>query len=174
MPARPPEIVVQSPRHRIRRGPPLITRHDVTAAALALLDRGGLDALSMREVCRILSVSLPTIYSAGGPKSELLVEATAHALGEWWPSSHASQPRPWLYEVLRRHPDLAAEAAQHLGEVADCVLLRWSALELADRLTRQGLIDPPAGPVLAAVVQEAIASRMRSQISAVTPSPGNG
>ena len=51
---------------------PLITREAAVAAALEVIDRGGLEALSVQAVARVLKVAAPSLYYHFKDKDELL------------------------------------------------------------------------------------------------------
>ena len=57
-----------------RPATPLITRRSAAQAALALIDRDGLDALSLQAVAQVLGVSAPSLYHHFRNKDELLAE----------------------------------------------------------------------------------------------------
>jgi TetR/AcrR family transcriptional regulator, tetracycline repressor protein len=98
-----------------RRGPrPMLSRDEIAAAALDLIDEGGVDALSMRVLAAQLGVATMAIYRYFATKDELLDAVTEAALpGVTMPRPHAPD---WqkelgriftdLYRALERHPGL--------------------------------------------------------------------
>ena len=81
---REPQAAAKSVRRR-RSGRPaekLVTRHAAAAVALSLIDRDGLDALSLPNVARVLGVSGPSLYHHFRDKRELLVEIARLMLQE--------------------------------------------------------------------------------------------
>jgi AcrR family transcriptional regulator len=66
-----------------RRGRrPSITREEVLGAALGVVDRDGLAALTMRDLAGHLGVAVGTVYSAAGGKEEILQGVADLVLGE--------------------------------------------------------------------------------------------
>jgi len=123
-----------APRRR-RRGGPLVTQQDVVDAAMALLDAGGWEALSMRAVCRHLDVSLPTVYAVARSREAVVELVGAEGLATWaaaWrapadadagPAADAAvldaataamADRPWLFDLVRLQPSTARAAIAHL------------------------------------------------------------
>lgn len=112
-------------RPRPERPPPL-TRERVVAAATAVLDAGGLDALSMRSVAQALGTGPASLYAHVADKSELLallVERVVAGLElpdpdpDHWQEQVKAMVRA-LRSGLRAHGDLAraALAERPLGE----------------------------------------------------------
>jgi len=64
-----------------------LSREDVAAAALAVLDREGFDSLSMRRVAQELGVGTMTLYGYFRDKSELLDAVMDAAVGERPPAA---------------------------------------------------------------------------------------
>ncbi|WP_199554215.1 TetR/AcrR family transcriptional regulator [Sandaracinobacteroides hominis] len=65
-----------------RPASPLITRQAAAEAALALIDKAGLDALSLQAVARELGVSAPSLYHHFRDKDELLAQVVRTLLEE--------------------------------------------------------------------------------------------
>lgn len=92
---------------------PLLTREQIAATALELLDRDGLDALSMRRLADTLGVGTMTLYGYFRSKSELLDAVMDSAAGDAGPPELAG---PWrerargiaraMRSGLERHPSL--------------------------------------------------------------------
>jgi AcrR family transcriptional regulator len=125
-------------RPRRRRGPPLIVQDDVVEAAMALLDEGGWEALSMRAVCRRLELSLPTVYAVARSRETVVELAGARGLEAWarrWQggdqpddlraAAAAMAARPWLFDLVRLQPPTARAAVARLPEP---ILQRVAAL----------------------------------------------
>lgn len=96
------------------RGPkPGLTVDQIVTAALTLVDREGVDALSMRRVARELGVGTMTIYRYIPGKAELLdlmvdraddpSEVIAACVGKGWRERLEIEARH-SYEVYMRHP----------------------------------------------------------------------
>src|SRR5438309_8181043 len=67
---RPDQTSRESPMARPRT--PLLSREGIVAAALALVDAEGLDALSTRRLAAELGVSGPSLYNHVATKDELI------------------------------------------------------------------------------------------------------
>lgn len=65
-----------------RPSKPLITRRAAAETALALIDRDGLDALSLQSVARAIGVSAPSLYHHFKDKEELLTQVARYMLEE--------------------------------------------------------------------------------------------
>lgn len=61
---------------------PLLSRERIVAAALALVDADGLEALSTRRLATELSVSGPSLYNHFATKDELLDAVVDSVMGE--------------------------------------------------------------------------------------------
>lgn len=74
------------PKRRVPRAgrpsSPLITREAAAEAALRVIDRAGLDALSLQAVAKELGVSAPSLYHHFKDKEELLAEVARQLLAE--------------------------------------------------------------------------------------------
>lgn len=80
-------VALKAPRKRRvpragRPATPLITRDSAARAALKLIDRAGLDALSLQAVAGELGVSAPSLYHHFRDKEELLAEVARCLLAE--------------------------------------------------------------------------------------------
>jgi AcrR family transcriptional regulator len=92
---------------------PALTRDSIAAAALDLLDRDGLDSLSMRRLADELGVGTMTLYGYFASKDELLdavmdasvLEAGALPAGRTWRERAAALARA-IRTNLERHPAL--------------------------------------------------------------------
>ncbi|ASO21250.1 AcrR family transcriptional regulator [Actinoalloteichus hoggarensis] len=114
---------------------PALSRDRIIRAALALIDRDGLDALSMRRLGAELGVDPMAVYYHLPDKAALFdgvveavyseVDVDAAALPGPWPDLLAAYLRR-LRTVLRRHPHAVAVIATRPGYTA-------SVLEPADR-----------------------------------------
>jgi TetR/AcrR family tetracycline transcriptional repressor len=74
----PPERVSRAGRP----SKPLITRTAAAQTALAVIDRDGLDGLSLQSVARAMGVSAPSLYHHFKDKEELLAEVAKCLLAE--------------------------------------------------------------------------------------------
>jgi AcrR family transcriptional regulator len=122
-PATPPSFPWWPPDRPAGGGRTPLTRERVVAAALALIDREGLDALSMRRLGLELGAAAPTLYWHVASKDQLLDLIVDEILGD---ARNDMQPTgDWR--------DLLAEAARALRRV----LLRHrnAAPLIGERLT---------------------------------------
>lgn len=108
----------------LKRGPkPRFSTDDVVAAAIAIADKDGLQAISMRSVAQAVGVSPMAIYTYVRSKAELLALMFDRVLGEseplppglGWRESlefmararwDLSQRRPWLLGLALHRPPL--------------------------------------------------------------------
>ncbi len=112
---------------RLRRRRPRaegLTVERVVDAALAVIDREGLDALTMRHLAAELSTASASLYRHVASREELLAIVVDHVIGEVeYPPAHldgrsrVEELAVGLREVLRAHPNLlsALAAAPLLG-----------------------------------------------------------
>jgi TetR/AcrR family tetracycline transcriptional repressor len=93
-----------------------LTRNDIIAAALARVDRYGLEGFSIREVARDLGVYPTALYwHARGGRNEILGAIAATAMRDVAPAvEDVTDWREWLSqlfqryrEALHRHPNIA-------------------------------------------------------------------
>ncbi|MFF7637645.1 TetR/AcrR family transcriptional regulator [Kitasatospora sp. NPDC008050] len=113
---------------------PLLSRERIVAAALALVDADGLEALSTRRLATELSVSGPSLYNHFATKDELLdavvdsvmgeVDLGMFAAGADWRTALRDWARSYR-AALAAHPHVVPVLAQGPGR-------RPNALRLAD------------------------------------------
>ncbi|MBC6463473.1 TetR/AcrR family transcriptional regulator [Actinomadura sp. HBU206391] len=125
---------------------PLLSRDRIVAAALALIDAEGLDAVSTRRLATELGVSGPSLYNHFATKDDLLDAVVDTVLGEVdtemfraggpgdrdWRTALRDWARSYR-AALAAHPNLVPALAQGPGR-------RPNALRLADAVFG-GLID---------------------------------
>jgi AcrR family transcriptional regulator len=116
MPAeRPDDVIWMRPERAALGRPPQHSRAEITQAAIALADRAGLDAVSMRQVAAELGTGAASLYRYLDNREDLLdlmVDATgaeftwAPPTGDWLADlvSLGEQARA----IMRRHPWLPA------------------------------------------------------------------
>lgn len=93
---------------------PLISKRKALEVALDIIDREGIDALSIRRLAEGLSVNGASLYHHFENKEEIIVGAAKLALDEVrTPQTHDEPWRVWilrnnrnLREAFRKHPDL--------------------------------------------------------------------
>jgi AcrR family transcriptional regulator len=97
----------------------LITREAATEAALALIDRNGLEALSLQSIAQVLGVSAPSLFHHFQNKEELLIQVSRALLlevgheQETWSSDWDERMVELSLatrRVMLRHPNAAALA----------------------------------------------------------------
>ncbi|GAA2840760.1 TetR/AcrR family transcriptional regulator [Kitasatospora paracochleata] len=113
---------------------PLLSRERIVAAALAVADAEGLDALSTRRLATELSVSGPSLYNHFATKDDLLDAVVDSVMGEVdlsmfdAPQDWRTALRDWARSyraALAAHPHVVPVLAQGPGR-------RPNALRLAD------------------------------------------
>jgi AcrR family transcriptional regulator len=112
-----------------------LTRERIVAAALELVDRDGLEAVTMRRIADELGVQAPSLYNHMRSKDVLLdavaasvieqVDASVFARRGW---RSALEAWAWsYYEALVAHPNLIPHLAVAFGRIP-------AALERADQV----------------------------------------
>lgn len=92
-----------------RRGPkPRVKLSDIVAAAVALADAEGLDAVSTRRVAEAVGISAMSFYTHVGSKAELLDLMLDHISG-----AGSSAPSDWSEMGWRKRMTLVADALWH-------------------------------------------------------------
>jgi AcrR family transcriptional regulator len=97
---------------RPRREQPPLSREQIVAAALDLLDAEGLDALSMRRLGTRLSAGATSVYTHVTNKDELLELVVDRVYGEVEPPA-ADDPAGWYAAVARYAHSLRATVLRH-------------------------------------------------------------
>ena len=95
--------------------PTRIHREDLIREATAMLEEGGIDALSMRELARRLDVRAPSLYFHVESREDLLREIIAAGLGDLAvrlraASEAGGSPRSRLHRMALAYVALADEA----------------------------------------------------------------
>jgi AcrR family transcriptional regulator len=92
---------------------------EIVAAAIAVLQERGLDAVSMRNVADRLGVSPMPLYTRVGNKAALLDAVADHLLLDLAPAPHPDEPWPDYAErwcrALRDRLKLTADSRLYLG-----------------------------------------------------------
>lgn len=135
---------------------PPVTRDRIVAAALELIDRDGLGAVTMRRIADELGVQAPSLYNHMRSK-EALLDAVAAAVMEQVDASGferlgwraALEAWAWsYYEALVAHPNLVPHLAVAFGRT-DAALVR--ADQVYAGLLRAGWTRSRATRIAAAV-----------------------
>ncbi|MGW6194752.1 TetR/AcrR family transcriptional regulator [Kribbella sp. NPDC055110] len=123
-----------------RRAPgrPAMPREQIVAAALAILDEEGADALSLRAVAQRLESSTATLYRHFDGRADLLAQVVDRIFGEI--DVDPGQAATWqdacgalataMLEVLRRHGNAAPLVGAHVPVGPNALLHRERALAL--------------------------------------------
>jgi AcrR family transcriptional regulator len=122
-----------------RPGPrPRFTREQVLREALALIDRVGAHAFSMRALADELGIGVMTLYGYVRNKEELLEAVTNlvfadsrrdQAPGDSWDEALATIVRD-LHDVFRRHPNLVALVLAQTSPSPELFKLRERMLDI--------------------------------------------
>jgi AcrR family transcriptional regulator len=125
---------------------PLRRRHGLRAtsldaaveAAIAIMDRDGLEALTIRSLAEELGIGTMTLYSYVGGKDDLLDQIALRLLGKipsevaanssW--SAHLTAIMIRLHHTLREHPGVAAISLTPRGPIAALDPLRELILRI--------------------------------------------
>lgn len=113
---------------------PLLSRERIREAALEMIDRDGLDGLSMRKLATVLGVQAASLYKHYPTKDDVLddvaspvvsdVETAAFDDGADWPAGLAGWARSYR-AALAAHPNLVPYLAGGIGR-------RDASLRIAD------------------------------------------
>ncbi|GHD30009.1 hypothetical protein GCM10007147_31440 [Nocardiopsis kunsanensis] len=130
---------------------PILSKPAIRAAALAVIDRDGLEKLSMRKLAQELDVRAASLYSHYGNKDELLTEISEEVTADIdvsgfdqdWREGLARWSRSYR-EALTRHPNLLPVAAAGPGR-------REEALRRADAV-HGGLVSAGWPPKQATMI----------------------
>jgi len=134
-----------------------LTRDRVIEAALAVMDRDGLDAVTMRRVGRDLGVEAMSLYNHVRDKEDLLDGIREYVLSQFldpgtegpWEERARRAARSWR-QVLREHPSMVALISESKGPNITPGSIRPA--EVALRLLRElGLSDEDAVKAFCAV-----------------------
>jgi len=136
----PPPRPVKDPVSRRSRGRPPLPREDIVAAALAILDDEGSDALSLRVLAQRLGSGTATLYRHFDSRADLLAEVVDRVLGNIQVDVEALAEMSWqdacralahsLFDVLSRHRNVAPLLAQHIPMGPNAMIQRERALAL--------------------------------------------
>lgn len=113
-------------------------REQIVAAALAILDEEGADALSLRAVAQRLESSTATLYRHFDSRADLLAQVVDRIFGEI--EVDPGQAANWqdacgtlataMFEVLRRHRNAAPLIGEHVPVGPNALVHRERALAL--------------------------------------------
>jgi AcrR family transcriptional regulator len=118
-----------------RRGrPPRLSREAVTDAARAIVERDGIDALTMRRVARELGSSPMAIYRHVRDKDELLVLLLDRLAAELPRPSFSSDPRARLQQACRFMRDGLARYGWVVDVLAEGDLIAPAILWLLEEI----------------------------------------
>jgi AcrR family transcriptional regulator len=146
-----------SPPPRKTGRPPRLSREAVTAAARAIVDRDGIETLTMRQVAHELGSSPMAIYRHVRDKDELLVLLLDQLAGELPRPRFSRDPRRRLHQACRAmHDGLAANdwVVDVLAQgdlIAPSIL--WLVEEIVAALVSLGCSEPEAADGYRAIWQ---------------------
>ena len=146
--------VAQSKSRVPRAGRPssaLITPHAAAEAALAVIDRDGLESLSLQSVARLLSVSAPSLYHHFKNKDELL-ERVAHLLLEKVGSERPTWPADWEERMIALSLATRRVMLKHFN--AASLMLRFFPRRVMLQAYENSLVDCPYPPEKQVVISE--------------------
>jgi AcrR family transcriptional regulator len=146
----------------VRPKVPLLSREQVLRTAIEIIDRDGLDGLSIRRLAAVLGVNGTSLYHHFTSKHEIVVGAAELALAEARPSiTPGGGWRQWLPEharglrkALRAHPALLPVMARRRASGPAAAQLNG----LAERMMAEGLPSAAVMPLLDALEQFTIGS----------------
>jgi AcrR family transcriptional regulator len=107
------------PWHKAPRAAPRrqLTRAAIVEAALDLLDREGLDAVSMRRVAQVLDTGAASLYQHVGNKDELVALVFDRVTGEV-PLPEAGDPQRWQQQLREALTNVWRAMIAHRGIAA--------------------------------------------------------
>ncbi len=156
-----------------------LTRERIVDAALLLMDREGLDAVTMRRIGRELGVEAMSLYNHVEDKEDILDGICERVMSDFeypepghdWEETVRRGARSWR-KVLRTHPDVMRLPAEERGPVRSIDSMR--PMEFALRLFRDaGLSDRDTAQAFHAFggyIQGFVIMEMGSIAGGTTPS----
>lgn len=136
-----------------RPSKPLITRKAAAQTALAVIDRDGLDGLSLQSVAREMGVSAPSLYHHFKDKEELLTVAARAMLEE---INHERERWSDDWETRTIELSLATRRVALRHPNAAPLALRFFPRKLMLPAYERTLIDCPYPPAAHMILLEAI------------------
>jgi AcrR family transcriptional regulator len=159
-------------RSRARRAKRLLGRQEIADTALAVLDREGIEAVTMRGVASLLETGPASLYVYFGSRDELLqavldtalaeVELTATADGDWRVRLEALIRSH--YDILARHEGLAFVAMATIPTLPNALAIIEAMIELlveggVDDATVAWAVDIIGAYVTAAAAEQTMYER---------------
>lgn len=136
-------------QNRRSRGRPPLPLERIIAAAVALLDEDGADALSMRNLAQRLDSGTATLYRHFTGRAQLVARVVDSVLAEAHVDDEALAGMAWqeacellarsLFDVFRRHPNVAPLLVEQIPTGPNAMVQREQSIAL---LLRSGF--PPA------------------------------
>jgi len=134
---------------------PILSPTGIRAAALALVDRDGLEALSMRKLAAELGVQAASLYSHVATKDDLLNDVANEIIGKVDVSGFDEGWRPGLVRWARSYRAVLAEHPNMVPFVARGPARRESSLRMADAV-HGGLVGAGWPPREATMIGAAV------------------
>jgi AcrR family transcriptional regulator len=133
------------------RGRPPVPLDRIVAAAIAILDEQGAEALSMRTLAQRLDSGTATLYRHFAGRDDLIARVVDTVMGEIDIDTEDLSGLPWqqacdvvahaMFDVLRRHPNVASLMVDRVPAGPHMLALRERALA---RLLDAGFQPPLA------------------------------
>ncbi|HEX3789038.1 MAG TPA: TetR family transcriptional regulator [Pseudonocardiaceae bacterium] len=161
----------------VRPRVPLLSRQQVLRTAMEIIDREGLEGLSIRRLAAVLGVNGTSLYHHFSSKEEIVAGAAELALAEARPATTPGGDwQEWLPEdarslrkALLAHPALLPVMVHHRVSGPGARLLNSSA----ERMMAEGMPSAAVMPLLDALELFAIGSALHETYAdATTPQPG--
>lgn len=120
------------------RGRPPVPLDRIIAAAVAILDEQGVDALSMRTLAQRLESGTATLYRHFEGRADLIARVVDAVMGEVDIDALDLRGMPWqqacealarsMFDVLRRHPQVALVMVDRIPAGPNMLMLRERSL----------------------------------------------
>lgn len=122
------------------RGRPPVPKERIVAAALKIVDEQGAEALSLRALAQQLDSSTATLYRHFANRADLVHHVIDHTLGnapvdakalqslDWEQACRAMAT--WMFEALKRHPNVAPLLLDQAPAGPNTLALRELALQV--------------------------------------------
>ena len=155
-----------------KRGRPPLPRQRIVEAALALIDRDGAEALSMRSLANELGSGTATLYRHVAHRADiiaLVVDAVFADAGLTTGPLPGEREGGWserlrrlghaMFEVLRRHPGVTRLLVEALPAGPHAMRLRETCIEL---LLLEGFAPGVAGTIFASLSRYVLGSALQA------------
>ncbi|EGD41696.1 transcriptional regulator, TetR family [Nocardioidaceae bacterium Broad-1] len=135
-----PDGDTDTPRPGRSRGRPPVPKERIVATALKIVDEEGAEALSLRVLAQRLDSSTATLYRHFSNRAELIDHVIDHTFGGvpvqvdklrslGWENACRAMAT-WMFENLRRHPNVAPLLLAQVPTGPNALALREVALQV--------------------------------------------